>query len=29
MLSFITEEPAADADKVRGHVMPFHADMIF
>jgi len=29
MLTFITDEPAADADRDRGHAMPFHADMVF
>ena len=29
MLDFITKEPAADADKERGHAIPFHSDMIF
>jgi len=28
-MSFITVEPKTDADKMRGHAMPFHADMIF
>ena len=29
MLTFIMEEPDADAGKDRGHTMPFHSDMIF
>ena len=29
MLSMITEEPASDASRDRGHAMPFHTDMIF
>jgi len=29
MLKFITEEPAADASKDRGHSVPFFSDMVF
>ena len=29
MLHYISVEPVADADHNRGHVMPFHSDMIF
>ena len=29
MLTMITEEPASDASRDRGHAMPFHTDMIF
>ena len=29
MLEFIIKEPASDADKTRGHAIPFHSDMIF
>jgi hypothetical protein len=29
MLEMITQEPAVDVDKERGHSMPFHSDMIF
>ena len=29
MLEFITSEPESDADKERGHAIPFHSDMIF
>ena len=29
MLEMITQEPSEDADRERGHSMPFHSDMIF
>lgn len=29
MLDFILQEPEADADKDRGHTLPFYSDMIF
>lgn len=29
MLNFIMQEPEADADRDRGHTIPFHSDMIF
>ena len=29
MLQFIMEEPPSNADKERGHAIPFHSDMIF